>query len=166
MDNAFKWLKENGGIMLEADYRYTGRGGTCKFDKTKAKVQVDSWVDIKAGDEVTMVDSLYRTFKKSEFFLLFFVFTCITTDLWLLLLTLTHYNSKEEESMTLLIARKIQTTELWPSLMELKEEKISGKSKTHGDLPGEKEVISESLEERTCVDWPKPSAQLQSNDFI
>ena len=50
--------------------------------------------------------------------------------------------------------------------MELKEEKISGKSKTHGDLPGEKEVISESLEERTCVDWPKPSAQLQSNDFI
>lgn len=168
MDNAFEWLKANGGIMLESDYKYTGRGGACKFDKTKAVVQVESWVDIKAGDETTMVDSLYSDYEKIRYLISVFVFNCITTDLWLLLLMLTHYNSTEVVSLTLLIAQKIQIMESQPSLMELKEEKISGKSKILGDLLGEKEVISESLEERICVDWPKPSAQPQSllNDFI
>ena len=35
MEYAFTWLKNNGGIMLDTDYRYTGYKSTCKSDKTK-----------------------------------------------------------------------------------------------------------------------------------
>lgn len=36
MDNAFTWLKANGGIQKETDYPYKGYDTTCKFDKTQA----------------------------------------------------------------------------------------------------------------------------------
>lgn len=38
MDNAFKWISEHGGIESEEDYPYTGVGGKCKFDESKAVV--------------------------------------------------------------------------------------------------------------------------------
>ena len=60
MDNAFKWLSEHGGIMKETDYPYRGVKQTCKFDASKAVVFVESYADIKKGDELAMVDSLYN----------------------------------------------------------------------------------------------------------
>jgi ribosomal protein S18 len=58
MDDAFKWLHENGGIESESDYPYKGRKETCKFDKSKAKVQVADWKDIAKGDENAMKDAI------------------------------------------------------------------------------------------------------------
>ena len=35
MENSFTWLKENGGIMTDDDYPYTGYKGSCKSDPSK-----------------------------------------------------------------------------------------------------------------------------------
>ncbi|MQK21441.1 C1 family peptidase, partial [Escherichia coli] len=35
MNNAFEYILQAGGIQREKDYPYTGRDGTCKFDKSK-----------------------------------------------------------------------------------------------------------------------------------
>ena len=35
MENTFTWLKENGGIMTDEDYPYTGYKGSCKSDPSK-----------------------------------------------------------------------------------------------------------------------------------
>ena len=35
MERTFTWLKNNGGIMEDKDYPYTGRKGTCAKDETK-----------------------------------------------------------------------------------------------------------------------------------
>ena len=35
MQYTFTWIKNNGGIMYEKDYPYTGTKGTCKKDATK-----------------------------------------------------------------------------------------------------------------------------------
>jgi C1A family cysteine protease len=40
--DAMDWIKSHGGLMLEEDYPYTGEEGTCKFDASKAKMQVKS----------------------------------------------------------------------------------------------------------------------------
>lgn len=46
--------------MAASDYAYTGKKGTCRFDKTKVKVQLESYQDIESGNEVAMVDYLYN----------------------------------------------------------------------------------------------------------
>ena len=35
MEYAFTWLKNNGGIMTDADYAYKGVKQACKLDKSK-----------------------------------------------------------------------------------------------------------------------------------
>ena len=65
----FTWLKENGGIMLESDYPYTGKKSTCKSDPSKyinMKVtgykklgnQYSTW--LSPVDEETMKQFLYK----------------------------------------------------------------------------------------------------------
>jgi cathepsin F len=40
MENAFKYIKEAGGIELEDDYPYTAEDGTCSIVAGKAALKV------------------------------------------------------------------------------------------------------------------------------
>jgi len=51
MDDAFKYIKANGGIDTEASYPYTGRDGKCHFSKDNIGATDTGFVDVKSGDE-------------------------------------------------------------------------------------------------------------------
>ena len=65
MEYAFTWLKNNGGIMYEADYPYRGTKSTCKSDASKyidMKItgynRISSWTQLT--DEEVMKEFLYE----------------------------------------------------------------------------------------------------------
>eukprot|EP00794_Sanderia_malayensis_P017638 gene17638-19393_t len=51
MDNAFRYIKANGGIDTESSYSYRGTDGTCSFKKANVGATDTGFVDIKSGDE-------------------------------------------------------------------------------------------------------------------
>jgi len=60
MQNAFDFLKANGGLEQYSDYQYTGTQGTCQFNKAKAAVQVAGWQSAGTTDEGKIRDMLYQ----------------------------------------------------------------------------------------------------------
>lgn len=61
MENAYNYLKSAGGIMKQADYKYTGRDGTCKFVKSKAALQVTGFTFAASQDEEEIKSFLAST---------------------------------------------------------------------------------------------------------
>ncbi len=61
MENAYDYLISAGGIEKQADYKYTGRDGSCKFVKTKAALQVVGHVSAASQDENEVKSFLYST---------------------------------------------------------------------------------------------------------
>jgi len=51
MENAYSYLKTAGGLMKQADYPYTGRGGACAFKKDKVAVKVSGFHFSDTQDE-------------------------------------------------------------------------------------------------------------------
>jgi len=51
MDNAFKYIKSNGGIDTETSYPYKGRQEKCKYKKADVGATDTGYVDVKEGDE-------------------------------------------------------------------------------------------------------------------
>jgi hypothetical protein len=52
MDNAFAFIKENGGIDTEDDYPYTAQDGTCiKAKRNRRVVTIDGYEDVPENDE-------------------------------------------------------------------------------------------------------------------
>lgn len=51
MDNAFKYVKANGGIDTEESYPYEGVQKKCRFQKENIGAEDTGFVDIKEGDE-------------------------------------------------------------------------------------------------------------------
>jgi cathepsin L len=63
MDNAFTWIKKNGGLCSEQDYPYvsgtTKTAGTCKTTcKVNGNSKVQSFVDVKANSDDDMMTAL------------------------------------------------------------------------------------------------------------
>jgi len=54
MDNAFKYIKDNGGIDTEDSYPYHGENEKCHFKKTDVGATDSGFVDIPEGDEVAL----------------------------------------------------------------------------------------------------------------
>jgi len=51
MDNAFQYIKANGGLDTESSYPYTAKDGTCKFSASSVGATVSGFSDIPSGDE-------------------------------------------------------------------------------------------------------------------
>jgi len=54
------FIKSHGGSMLESDYPYIGRDGTCKFVASKAKMQVKSVHTFAANNEAKMMNAVHQ----------------------------------------------------------------------------------------------------------
>ena len=48
---AFDYVKAPNNLMLEADYRYTARDGTCKYDASKGVGTVSSYINVAPNSE-------------------------------------------------------------------------------------------------------------------
>ena len=46
MDNAFKYIIENGGLTTEEQYPYESAVGTCHFKKETSMATISSFVDV------------------------------------------------------------------------------------------------------------------------
>jgi len=51
MDQAFAYIKANGGIDTEASYPYTATDGQCRFKQNSVGATLTGFVDVKQGDE-------------------------------------------------------------------------------------------------------------------
>lgn len=51
MDQAFQYIKDNGGIDIEITYPYEGEDDTCRFKKSNIGATDKGFVDIPTGDE-------------------------------------------------------------------------------------------------------------------
>lgn len=54
MDNAFRYIKANGGIDTEASYPYTASDGNCKFEKANVGATCTGFTDIAPGSETDL----------------------------------------------------------------------------------------------------------------
>lgn len=51
MDQAFDYVRQNGGVDTEASYPYKAREGQCSFDKNNIGATLVNYTDIPYGDE-------------------------------------------------------------------------------------------------------------------
>lgn len=58
MDNAFKYIKDNGGIDTEKSYPYEGIDDTCRYDPSNKGADDKGFVDIPQGDEQKLMEAL------------------------------------------------------------------------------------------------------------
>jgi len=58
MDNAFRYIKANGGIDTEESYPYEARDGKCRFKKANIGATVTGFTDIPEGDEEALTQAL------------------------------------------------------------------------------------------------------------
>jgi cathepsin F len=51
MTNAYEYILKNGGLQKEVDYPYTGKDGTCHFDKSKIAASVANFSVIGTDED-------------------------------------------------------------------------------------------------------------------
>ena len=56
MDFAFEFIRKNGGIDTEKDYKYTAEEGRCNLRKEHRRVvSIDGYEDVPGGDEQSLL---------------------------------------------------------------------------------------------------------------
>jgi len=60
MDNAFKYIIDNGGIDTEKSYAYQAVEGKCRYDPKTRGATIDSYVDVTQGDEKALLVAAYH----------------------------------------------------------------------------------------------------------
>lgn len=58
MNDAFQYIKDNGGINSEKSYTYKGINGICKYNPNEPNVIVRDFISIPEGDEVKLKDAI------------------------------------------------------------------------------------------------------------
>jgi len=58
MDNAFNYIKDNGGVDTEKSYPYEGRDGKCRFNPKNVGATCTGHVDIDEGDEEALTQAI------------------------------------------------------------------------------------------------------------
>jgi len=58
MDNAFQYIKANGGIDTEASYPYEARDGPCRFKPATIGATVAGYTDVPQGDEAALTQAI------------------------------------------------------------------------------------------------------------
>lgn len=58
MDQAFSYIKDNGGLDTEKSYPYQGVDDTCRFDRNSVGATDRGFVDIPQGDENKMMEAV------------------------------------------------------------------------------------------------------------
>jgi len=58
MDQAFTYIKKNGGLDTEASYPYKGTDGTCNFQSNSIGATLTGFVDVKTGDESALQEAV------------------------------------------------------------------------------------------------------------
>ncbi|XP_074279368.1 cysteine protease RD19A-like [Silene latifolia] len=51
MNNAFEYILKAGGVQREEDYPYTGKDGTCQFDKSKIAASVSNFSVVSTNED-------------------------------------------------------------------------------------------------------------------
>ena len=51
MNNAFEYILKSGGLQKEEDYPYTGKDGTCHFDKSKIAASVANFSVVSTDED-------------------------------------------------------------------------------------------------------------------
>lgn len=58
MDQAFTYIKQNGGIDTEDSYPYTAQDGTCQFNPANVGATDTGFVDVKSKDESALQSAI------------------------------------------------------------------------------------------------------------
>lgn len=58
MDNAFKYIKENGGIDTEESYPYEGKDDKCRYDPASKGATDKGFTDIPSGNEAKLTEAI------------------------------------------------------------------------------------------------------------
>ncbi len=58
MDNAFEYIKSNGGLDTEESYPYKARDDKCHFNKDTVAATLSGYVDVKTGDEDALKEAV------------------------------------------------------------------------------------------------------------
>ena len=58
MDNAFRYIKANGGLDTEASYPYQAHNELCRFNQENVGATDDGYVDIPKGDEDSLTQAI------------------------------------------------------------------------------------------------------------
>lgn len=58
MDNAFTYIKDNGGLDTEKSYPYEGIDDSCHFEKSNVGATDKGFVDIPQGDEEALMKAI------------------------------------------------------------------------------------------------------------